>query len=172
MAFIGVIAESKNEMQIKKIISKKLNSENKEHTVITINSKSIDNIKNIRFETILVISLEELSKKYSMINEILKNAKYLVINSDIDENNLEFINNTKVNAITFGFNQKATITASSVEDNLMLCIQRKIIDVNRNSLEPQEIEVKNNNEKLSNSSHNAMGIASILLIYGKKEIIF
>lgn len=172
MAFIGVIAESKNEMQIKKIISKNLNSENKEHTVITINSKSIDNIKNIRFETILVISLEELSKKYSMINEILKNAKYLVINSDIDENNLEFINNTKVNAITFGFNQKATITASSVEDNLMLCIQRKIIDVNRNSLEPQEIEVKNNNEKLSNSSHNAMGIASILLIYGKKEIIF
>ena len=172
MAFIGVIAESKNEMQIKKIISKNLNSENKEHTVITINSKSIDNIKNIRFETILVISLEELSKKYSMINEILKNAKYLVINSDIDENNLEFINNTKVNAITFGFNQKATITASSVEDNLMLCIQRKIIDVNRNILEPQEIEVKNNNEKLSNSSHNAMGIASILLIYGKKEIIF
>ena len=172
MAFIGVIAESKNEMQIKKIISKNLNSENKEHTVITINSKSIDNIKNIRFETILVISLEELSKKYGMINEILKNAKYLVINSDIDENNLEFINNTKVNAITFGFNQKATITASSVEDNLMLCIQRKIIDVNRNSLEPQEIEVKNNNEKLSNSSHNAMGIASILLIYGKKEIIF
>ena len=172
MAFIGVIAESKNEMQIKKIISKNLNSENKEHTVITINSKSIDNIKNIRFETILVISLEELSKKYSAINEILKNAKYLVINSDIDENNLEFINNTKVNAITFGFNQKATITASSVEDNLMLCIQRKIIDVNRNILEPQEIEVKNNNEKLSNSSHNAMGIASILLIYGKKEIIF
>ncbi len=172
MAFIGVIAESKNEMQIKKIISKNLNSENKEHTVITINSKSIDNIKNIRFETILVISLEELSKKYSAINEILKNAKYLVINSDIDENNLEFINNTKVNAITFGFNQKATITASSVEDNLMLCIQRKIIDVNRNILEPQEIEIKNNGKKLSNSSHNAMGIASILLIYGKKEIIF
>ena len=172
MAFIGVIAESKNEMQIKKIISKNLNSENKEHTVITINSKSIDNIKNIRFETILVISLEELSKKYSAINEILKNGKYLVINSDIDENNLEFINNTKVNAITFGFNQKATITASSVEDNLMLCIQRKIIDVNRNILEPQEIEIKNNNEILSNSSHNAMGIASILLIYGKKEIIF
>ena len=169
MAFIGVIAESKNEMQIKKIISKNLNSENKEHTVITINSKSIDNIKNIRFETILVISLEELSKKYSAINEILKNAKYLVINSDIDENNLEFINNTKVNAITFGFNQKATITASSVEDNLMLCIQRKIIDVNRNILEPQEIEIKNNGKKLSNSSHNAMGIASILLIYGKKE---
>ena len=172
MAFIGVIAESKNEMQIKKIISKNLNSENKEHTVITINSKSIDNIKNIRFETILVISLEELSKKYSAINEILKNAKYLVINSDIDENNLEFINNTKVNAITFGFNQKATITASSVEDNLMLCIQRKIIDVNRNILEPQEIGIKNNGKKLSNSSHNAMGIASILLIYGKKEIIF
>lgn len=172
MAFIGVIAESKNEMQIKRALDNNLNSLNKEHTVITINSKSIDNIKNIRFETILVISLEELIGKQEIINEIFKNTKYIVINSDIDDTSLEFMNNTKINVITFGFNQKATITASSVEDNLMLCVQRKIIDINKNIIEPQDLKVNIISKKLSNSSHNAMGIASIMLIYGKKEIIF
>lgn len=172
MSFIGVIADSKNEMQIKRTLDNSLNSVNKEHTVITINDKSVDNIKNIRFETILVISLKELVNKFDVINEIFKNTKYLVINSDIDDDSLKLINNTKLNVITFGFNQKATITASSVEDNLMLCLQRKILDINKNILEPQEIEVKVISKKLSNSTHNSMGIASVMLIYGKKEIIF
>lgn len=171
MAFIGIIAESKNEAQIKRILDNNLNSPNKEHTVVIINDKSIDNIRNIRFETILIISLEEIIEKKEIINELLKNTKYLVINSDID-NNLEIINNIKSNVITFGFNQKATITASSVEESLMLCLQRKIIDINKNVLEPQEIQVKILNKKMSNNTNNSMGIASILLIYGKNEIIF
>ncbi len=172
MSFVGVITENKNEIQVKRILDNNLNSINKEHTVITINNKSIDNIKNIRFETVLIISLKELIDKNESINEILKNTKYLIINSDIDNDSLKLINNTTLNVITFGFNQKSTITASSVEENLMLCIQRKIIDINKNILEPQEIKVKIINKRLSNSTHNAMGIASVLLIYGKKEIIF
>ena len=171
MAFIGIIAESKSEDQIKRILDNNLNSPNKEHTVIIINDKSIDNIRNIRFETILVISLEEVTEKKKIINDLLKNAKYIVINSDID-NNLEIINNIKSNVITFGFNQKATITASSVEESLMICLQRKIIDAKQNVLEPQEIQFKILSKKLSNNTHNSMGIASTLLIYGKKEIIF
>ena len=172
MAFIGIIAESKNEMQIKRILDNNLNSPNKENTVIIINDKSIDNIRNIRFETILIMSLEEITEKKEAMNELFKNAKYIVINSDINNNNLEIINNMKLNVITFGFNQKSTITASSVEENLMLCLQRKIIDINKNVLEPQEIQVKIFNKKLLNNTHNSMGVASILLIYGKKEIIF
>ena len=171
MAFIGIIAESKNEAQIKRILDNNLNSPNKEHTVVIINDKSIDNIRNIRFETILVINLDEMTEKKEILNELFKNTKYLVINSDID-NNLEIINNIKSNVITFGFNQKATITASSVEESLMLCLQRKIIDINKNVLEPQEIQVKILNKKMSNNTNNSMGIASILLIYGKNEIIF
>lgn len=170
VAFIGIIAESKNEMQIKRILDNNLNSINKEHTIIVINNKSIDNIKNVRFETILVITLKEIVNKNNVINELLKNTKYLIINSDMAYESLELINNMKLNVITFGFNQKATITASSVEDNLMMCLQRRIIDINKNILEPQEIVIKTINKKLSNSTHNLMGIASTLLIYGKKEI--
>ena len=172
MAFIGIIAESKNEMQIKRILDNNLNNVNKEHTVIAINDKSIDNIRNIRFETILVMTLDEITQNREIINELFKNTKYLVINSDVNYESLEIINNMKLNVITFGFNQKATITASSVEENLMICVQRKIIDINKNILEPQEISVKIISKKLLNNTHNSMGIASILLIYGEKEIFF
>lgn len=171
MAFIGIIADSKYEGEIKRILDNKLNSVNKEHTVILINDKSIDNMKNIRFETILVIDLSRVKGKEEMLNELFQNSKYLVVNADM-ENDLELINNMKLNVITFGFNSKSTITASSVEENLLICLQRKIENIDKEVLEPQEIKVKIESKKLSNSSHNLMGIASALLIYGKKEIFF
>ncbi len=172
MAFIGVIAEGKNEIQIKRILDNNLNSVNKEHTVIVINNKNIDNIKNIRFETILAITLNEIADREEQIQNLRKNAKYLIVNSDMDNSSLEILNNIKLKTVTFGFNQKSTITASSVEENLMLCLQRRILDVKGNILEPQEIKVKIISKKLSKSTHNVMGIVSTLLIYGKKEMFF
>jgi len=171
MAFIGIIADSKYEDGLKRIIEGRLNVPNKEYTVIEINDKSIENIKNIRFETILVMSLSKVEEKEAELSELFKNSKYLVINADM-EGNLKLIEDIKLNVITFGFNSKSTITASSVEENFIVCIQRNIVDINQKVLEPQEIEVKIKDKKLSNNSHNLMGIASILLIYGKKEIFF
>ena len=171
MAFIGIIADSKQESVLKRILDNRLNRINKEHTIIAINDKSIDNIKNIRFETILVMELNKIKDKQKLLNELFKNSKYLVINADMDSS-LEIVNNMKLNIITFGFNSKSTITASSVEENFLICVQRKIENINKEVLEPQEIEVKILEKKLSNSSHNLKGIASILLIYGKNEIIF
>lgn len=171
MAFIGIIADSKYEDRLKRIIEGRLNVPNKEYTVIEINDKSIENIKNIRFETILVMSLSKVEEKEAELSELFKNSKYLVINADM-EGNLKLIEDIKLNVITFGFNSKSTITASSVEENFIVCIQRNIVDINQKVLEPQEIEVKIKDKKLSNNSHNLMGIASILLIYGKKEIFF
>lgn len=156
---------------LKRILDNRLNSVNKEHTVIAINDKSINNIKNIKFETILVMDLNKVKQEEIILNEIFEKSKYLVINADMNET-LEIVNNMKLNIITFGFNSKSTITASSVEENFIICLQRKIININKKIIEPQEIEVKVIEKKLSNSSHNLMGIASILLIYGKNEIIF
>lgn len=170
MAFIGIITDSKYEIGLKKILDNRLNRVNKEHTVIAINDKNIENIKNIRFETILVIDLKEVKDREEALNELFKNSKYLAINADIEED-LKMINNMKLNVITFGFNSKSTITTSSVEDNL-ICLQRKIVNVNKEILEPQELEVKIADKKLSSRQHNLMGVASILLIYGNKEIIF
>lgn len=171
MAFIGIIADSKYEMQIKRVLENRLNAQNKEHTIIAINDKSINNIKNIRFETILVMDLNKVKASIESLNELLKNAKYLVINADM-ESSLEIINSKELNIITFGFNSKSTIIASSVEEIFIISVQRKIIDINKKTIEPQEIEVKIQEKKLANNSHNLMAIATILLIYGKKEIFF
>ena len=84
MAFIGIIADSKYEGEIKRVLDNKLNSINKEHTVILINDKSIENMKNIRFETILVIDLSKVKGKEEMLNELFKNSKYLILNSDME----------------------------------------------------------------------------------------
>lgn len=136
-----------------------------------INDKSIENIKNIRFETILVINLGMVLEKKEALDELFENSKYLIVNADM-EKGLDIINNMKLNVITFGFNSKSTITTSSVEDNFLICLQRKIVNVDKEIIEPQEIEVKISNKRLLNCTHNLMGIASILLIYGKKEINF
>lgn len=169
MAFIGVIADRKNEMQIKRNLDNSLNLRYKRHTIIAINDKNIENIKSIRFETILIINLDEITNK-NAINNLLKNLQYLIISSDIDSSYIKINNNVKINVITFGFNQKSTITASSVEENLILFIQRKIVDINKKTIEPQEIEVKTVSKRNSKNTHNLMGIASTLLVYDKKEI--
>ena len=171
MAFIGIIADNKYESGLKRILEGRINTPNKEHTIVVINDRSIENVKNIRFETILIMNLNKVEEKQELLKELFKNSKYLVINAYM-ESNLQFTEDMKLNVITFGFNSKSTITASSVEENFIICIQRNIIDINKKTLEPQEIEVKVIDKKLSNNSHNLMGIASILLIYGKKEIFF
>lgn len=171
MAFIGIIADNKHELQIKRILESRLNSPNKAYTIVVINDKSISNVKNIRFETILAMDLDVVENEKDSLNEIIKNAKYLVLNADL-ENNIEEIQNVDLNIITFGFNSKATITASSVENNFIICLQRKVISLEQQVIEPQELEVKLDKINAQVNNHNIMGIASILLIYGKTEIFF
>lgn len=171
MAFIGIIADSKYETDIKRVLDDRLNRKFKEHTVIGINAKSIENIKNIKFETILVMDLEDVKDKEECVSKLFESTKYLVINSDM-ESSFEAINNMKLNIITFGFNSKSTITASSVEENFLICLQRNIIDISGKTIEPQEFKFEIFDKKLSSRHHNLMGIASILLIYGKSEIFF
>ena len=171
MAFIGIIADNKYQMNLKKALDNLLNKLNKEHTIIAIDKTSISNIKNIRFETILVLGIEDVKGQEEILNELFKNSKYLAINADMSHG-LEIINNMKLNIITFGFNSKSTITASSVEENFLICLQRKIIDINKKTLEPQELQLKIPYRRMLNNSHNLMGIASILLIYGKKTEFF
>ena len=166
MAFIGIIAESKNEMQIKRVLDNCLNSRHKEHTIIMINDKNIENIKGIRFETLLITSLTEITNK-KLINNLLKNSKYLVISSDINTEDIELTNSIKLNVITFGFNQKSTITASSVEEGIIICIQRRILDINKRYIEPQEIQLRIDNEIMLKNTHNSMGVAGVMLIYNK-----
>lgn len=131
MAFVGILSECKSFENIREYfkIKKELNL-----NLIHINRKSIENIKNIKFETIIIDSNIENFEKENL-ETICNNAKYLLINTDINTKyalNIE----EKVKIITYGLNQKATVTVSSITENGMLIyLQRNITNIENKTIE-------------------------------------
>ena len=165
MPFIGIISKENDCNFIKNQISKNQTSNNFE--IININSKSIENIKNIKFDVLVINEpIENMLKSSKYLEYIIDRTCYIMVNTDI-ENNLAFLKNIKVNIITYGLNAKATITVSSIkEENTMLCIQRSIKAVDGKQIEEQEINIKirkNNVKKL----YNVLVIFAIFEIYGE-----
>ena len=121
MFFIGVITNQKNEIYVREKLKKIIPIEN----IIFITEKNIFNIKNIKFETIIIDS------KLNNINElrrIISNAKYIILNADI-QMDFDIINDLQLNIITYGFNNKSTFTVSSIEENdIIICLQRIILN--------------------------------------------
>lgn len=165
MPFIGVIAKESESNFIKNEVMK--NSINNKFEFININKKSIQNIKNIKFETIVIndnpLNLLQSSK---YLENILRNAKYLIINSDVVDNVHVFDSNAKV--ITFGLNQHAIITVSSVRnENILICVQDSIEDVSGEIIEQQEFNIEITKNSLTRIC-NSIVIFTILTIYGEK----
>ena len=122
MSLIGIIAKKKDIKEIK-------NNLDIVYEVIEINNKSIENLKNIKFEQIIInkdLVLNKQEEEY--IKKIINATKYIIINADI---NIQILNNIEIDKplkiITYGFNSKSTISISSVkEDYIILSIQREI----------------------------------------------
>ena len=100
---------------------------------------------------------KKVTGKSDVVKKLLSNSNNLIVNSDIDTG-LDIIKKTNSNIITYGFNPKSTVTASSLEnDDALICIQRNITNNNNNILEPQEIKVekinKNTIEELAKLYH-------------------
>ena len=166
MPFIGVLSKESDSNFIKKEVIK--NSKNNKFEIININKKCIENIKNIRFETVIINDeLADFFKTSKYLEDILRNVKYLVINSDVVKD-LEVLVNSNINVITYGLNQKATITMSSImTEKILICVQNKFRNIFGEFVEEQEVNVeisKNNLKKICNS----MAVFSILAIYGEK----
>ena len=135
MFFIGIITNQKNEIYIKNKLSKILPLEN----IIFITDRNILNIKNIKFETIIIDA--KINNKVEL-RKILSNSKYVILNSDL-EMSLDVINNLNLTVITYGFNNKSSFTVSSItENNIIICLQRIIITKNGCEIEPQEYQLK------------------------------
>lgn len=156
MPFIGVIADEKNENFIRREIVEKLKL--RESSVLFIKEKSIENIKNIKFETIII---DRKFKKMEMLKKMLSNTNYLVINTDRIKN-IEIFKEYNLKIYTFGFNSKALVTASSVtEDGVLICVGKEIEKIDGGTVEPQEIKVNTDEE-----AESVMAVACTLLIYG------
>lgn len=146
MSFIGIVSESKDFELIKAEVIKNI-KENKLN-IININKTSVENVQNIKFETIIInTSLEKMQDKKEIIERICKNAKYLILNSDIDLK-MEILKEKKLNIITYGLNQKATVTVSSITENsICVALQRNIQNIYGETIELEEINIKFENEK-------------------------
>ena len=164
MPFVGIVSKENDSNFIKNAISK--NSKENNFEIININKKSIGNIKNVKFDVLVICeNIEKILKNSSYLEEIIKKADYIIVNYDVKEN-LSILKNVETNIITYGFNAKATITISSIkEEKTMVCIQRKINGIN-NIIEEQDfnIEIEKNNV---NKLYNVLVIFTILAIYGE-----
>ena len=164
MPFIGIITDKKNEIEIENLLKDKFKKENIKAQVIIINEKSIENVKNIKFNAILINGKNNVIQKANLINKVINNANYIVINSDI-ESILQIMNNIESMVLSYGFNSKSTITASSVSDEeIMVCVQREFQNIKNKRIELQEINI----DKMSKNEYITLGIASICLLYGIK----
>ena len=156
MAFIGIVTDSKSESNIEKLLSSiKYLDENK---VIFIKEKNINNIKNVRFDTVII---NKEFEKVDELNRVLENAKNISINIDINlkKDNLNIIDS---NLITYGFNSKSSITISSVtDDDVLICVQRNIYS-NYGEIEVQEIKLENNENY---SIYDLIVVLVLFLIY-------
>lgn len=157
MSFIGIITEPKNENKIRNVLQTKIEDEN----ILFINNNSISNIRNIKFK---IIVLDKKMKFDEGLIKVISNSDYLLLNADLDDN-FNLIENMNLKIITYGFNMKSTITASSISsEEILICIQREFVNIFDNIVEPQEIKIINN-ENLS--PYDIMYIESIGKIYDK-----
>lgn len=162
MSFIGVISDNKCFENIKEKIKEK--DTEKQLNLIHINSKSIANIKNIKFETIIINNeLEKLKDYQSNLKKICLNAEYILLNTDINQT-FHILQEEKINIITYGLNQKSTVTISSIrETDILIYLQRNIKTKKNKILEVEEkrIKIKDSNSK----TYEIMIIYIILAIY-------
>ena len=153
MPFIEIITDSKSQNQLNKVITKKMvnNCE-----LLYIKEKNIENIKNIKLETLV---LNRKIENIDLINKIAENTKNIIYNLDLDEE----VSNLTNKKISYGYNSKSDITISSVKDDeIMICIQNTIESINGKKIEPQEIKVDIKNDV---NIYNIMIIIALTALY-------
>lgn len=167
MHFIGIFSNHSEYEMIKQNIIKIVNRKDLE--LIHISSKNIENMKNIVFETIVLCHQENINDKQKCIlNKLCSNCIFVIINADAFCNT-KVISNNKTNCISYGLNQKSTITISSIqEDKAILSIQRNISNLEQKTIEMGEIGIDLNKDK-PNPIENILAIFAIYLIYSKEN---
>ena len=153
MVFIGIISDSKCFQFLNENICVK------DISLIHINNKSIDNIKNIKFDIIIINKeLKNLEEKKYLVDNLCTNSKYIVINTDINKN-YKLGQKCDKKIITFGLNHKANVTISSItENNILVFLQKNINDKFNNVKEVGEKQIQICKE-------NRAKIYEVLIIY-------
>lgn len=167
MHFIGIFSNHSEYEMIKQNIIKIVNRKDLEF--IHISSKNIENMKNIVFETIVLCHQENMNdEQKSILNKLCSNCMFIVVNADAFCKT-KTICNKKTNCISYGLNQKSTITISSIqEDKAILSIQRNINNLEQKMIEMGEMEIDVKQYK-PNQIENILAIFTTYLLYSKQN---
>ena len=167
MHLIGIFSNYSEYEMIKQNIIKIMNRKDLE--LIHITSKNIENMKNIVFETLVLCNQEKINDmQKNILNKICSHCMFLVINADAFCNT-KIISNTETNCISYGLNQKSTITISSMqEDKAIISIQRNMNNLQQKKIEMGEIVVDLKKYRQKNIE-TVLAIFTISLIYSEKK---
>lgn len=164
MPFIAAISKENDCNFIRNSLIK--NSKKNKFEVINVNEKNIENIKNVRFDIVVIDEdIKEFLSKSNYLDNIINSSKYVLVNTD-NIYQVDFVKNQNIKVITYGLNNSADFTISSISDYvIMVCLQGSIEKINKDLIEQQEFSIsmkKNNLKKV----HNMLPIFIILCIYG------
>lgn len=167
MHFIGIFSNYSEYEMIKQNIIKIVNRKDLE--LIHISSKNIENLKNIVFETIVLCHQKNINdEQKNILNKFCSNSMFIVVNADVFCNT-KMISNKKINCISYGLNQKSTITISSIqEEKAILSIQRNINNLEQKTIEMGEVEIDVGQYK-PNQIENILAIFGVYLIYSTEN---
>lgn len=161
MSFIGILSENKSFENIKAKVME-VASQNKFNSIL-INQKSIENMKNIKFDVVVIDSdWNKLEGQKEILKQIAKKSNYILINTDVNKITNEF---EKEKVITYGLNQRAIVTISSITDSDILIYVQKHIKTKQNKvLEIEEKRLKIN-EKCKLKTYEILILYTIFLLY-------
>lgn len=158
MFFIGIITDKNSENNIKNIMKNRLD----DSKIIFLNKYNIENFRNVRFDSLVINN--KIDNKY-ILDSISEKSKFVLYNSDINEESK--ISNEVSNFISFGYNSRANVTISSVEDdNYLIFIQNNICGYN-GKVGMQEIRFEK--EQSNINAYDSMIATVIDLIYRKNN---
>lgn len=158
MPLIEILTDLKREEELKNVIKREIVNNNE---VMYIKEKNIENIKNIKLETLV---LNDKIENKEVIRKIISNSKYLIINIDNNPDLKEYVEKNK-KIITYGYNSNSDITISSIEEEKsFLSLQRNITSIAGKKIEMQEIKADVNCQI---DIYNIMIIIALTLLYAK-----
>lgn len=124
--------------------------------------------------TLLIHTFLKSDNKDNSLANILQRTENIIINCD-EEEWIDLLEDNKESiAITYGFNNKATINPSSYNIhesiNANICFQREILTLSGEKIEPFEIPIRINSIQ-KQDLYSAMGVVATGLILGLNNII-
>ncbi len=114
------------------------------------------------------ISNDNFSELMRKLFSLMDEKGIVIVNAD-DGEIIKFLHGLKYYTITYGFNSKASITTSSIGDdvykeNFMCCLQRTISGKNGLLVEPQEYRIKVSSNDFD--SYSVLAAATFAIVNG------